>query len=414
MAQQQKQPTAQELAALQQQKNQMFMALSYEQPVKMNNESGTTAFAQGRNLVFSSPVITGSYATGIVIKHTLKVNWTPGTTGTIAVNAGYPYNLVNNATVAFGNRQISVKPYIFGKVNPLIEGYARTYSDGVSGNKEQAIEDLLRKVPTTFSSGDNDVVFSTFIPLNSLHPSSINGILPIFSASTRINLTLNLPSAVAGADPIDNVFKVGGDGAVVVSGNVDATLIYRSYESMTTSAQAMQADLTGLPSVQVIQLPSITGLAAKVYNYSAFKNPYRFAKLFHVVIDGKQSDKFAAANNIIGYSMDKAENSNSSFFRYDETTGGNGLSDFYQRHREKFGSDAPQGIIVQDFTTDNIANVSAKLGAAYLNLDGSKGGYTASRFGFKLDTVGDAVSTGIAPRVETFGIILNDEGIKAL
>jgi hypothetical protein len=410
----QAQPSAEQLAQIKQLKNQQFMSLSHEQFTKMNADSGTTAFQGGRNLNFSSPTISGSYATGILIKHNLNVNTVKGT-GTIVPNAGYPYNFVQNLTVSLGNRQISVRPYIFGKVNPMIEGYARTLADDAILEKKSSIDNLLHKVPTDFSTdGDHTVTVSVFVPFNSLHPASVNGCLPIFSSNTRVQAVLNL-STVVGKDPLDNVFATTGNAAVTVTGTVDITMVYRSYESLSTASQALEMDLSGLPTVQVLQLGTVTSMSPNIWLNQSFSNPYRFAKIFHLVVDAKQSDKLAAADNITGFRYTKAENANSILFQYGSEQGANGLADYYYSIREKFGVDLPEGVVLGlDATTANLSNVSSKMGANYFNNDGARGGYSSAQFGFKLASIGDPAVTGIAPRIETYGIILNEEGIKAL
>lgn len=401
----QQQPTQEELRAMQNFQNQRFMALSYSQPIKANNENGDH-YQQGRTIMYAAPTVVGAYAHEIEIRHKLKVNWDGQ--GTVETNAAYPYSLVNNITVNFGNKQISVHPYIPAKVDAYLEGYARVEADKAHNFVHDSISNLLHKFPTTLVAGDNDVVFSTVLPLNSLHPSSVNGLLPIWSPSTKLQVALTLPSAVVGKDPLDNVFNAQG-GQITVEGTIEVVVHYRDYVSMADATQALEPNLNGLPTVQTIQIPSITNLGAGVFNYAAFKNPYKFAKIYHVIIDGKSSKEFADPANITGYSIDKAENSNSSFVRYADEVG---MAAHYREVRGRFGTDLPGGVVVFDATTANIANVSSKMGSAYLNLDGSKGGYTAARFGFKIDEVG--TGTGITPRILSWGIILNDEGIKAL
>lgn len=392
-------PNAQQLAAMQQAQNQQFMALSYEQTIKANAQNGTV-FGEGKTLTFDAPIISSAYATKVTLRHNIQMVIAGGSA---TLNAGAPYNLVNKAVVTFGNKQISVNPYV-AKMFDRMRGYDRTAQGTASANSRNAVIDgLLNSVPTgTLAAGTYNFKFDTDLELNALHPASVNGLIPIFSGGTKLQVALSLPNSVAGKDPLDNVIAAGAGATVTTTGSVEVIITYRDYSSMATT-QPVQPNIAGLPTVQVIEVPSITPLTAGTLQYASFRNPYPFCKLLHICIDGKQSDKFAAADNILSYTLDKAENTSSSFFRFDESNGG--MVDYYKGVRSRFGQDMDAGVLVWDATTQNISNVSSKMGNAYLNL----AEYTAARYGVKVASV-DA--TNITPRVVTFGVILNKEGIR--
>lgn len=393
------QPTAEQLKAMQEMANRQFMALSYEQTILANAQNGNS-YAQARTLNFDAPIIAGAYATKVTLRHKLTVNWNG--TGTVALNAAYPYSFVQEVGVTFGNRQVTVSPYV-AKINDMIEGYARTQGDASKNFVSTAIQNMLHKVPTALANGDNVITFDTDIPLNFLHEQSVNGIIPISSSGTRLQIALQTANAVAGVDPLENVFKTSGGAVVAVTGSVDVVITFRDYNSMTTR-QPLEPNLAGLPTVQVIQLPTVTPLTNNTMQYLSFRNPYPFAKLFHIVIDGKQSDKFAAADNIVGFELAKAENSNSAWMKYDEKT----IASYYKEVRSRFGTDLDEGVMVFDATTANLSNVSSKMGAAYLNLSGD--GFPAARAGFKVAAVDNATITS---RIVSFGVMLNPAGISA-
>jgi hypothetical protein len=393
----QKQPTAEQLAQLQQAKNSQFMSLSYEQVIKANAQNGN-AFAEGGTLSFDAPIISGAYATKVTLRHNLTVNVTMGS-GSASWNAMAPYNFVKNLTVSFGNKQLNVIPYL-AKVFDQMEGYNRTTQDG-SLQAKTTISNMLHSVPSSLVNGANSVKFDTTFDLNALHPASINGLVPIFSSGTRMQISAQMPT-VAGVHPIDNVISLGGGATATVTGTVDVIISYRDYQSQAVT-QPLSPDLTGLPTVQIIELPTISPLTAGVVNHASVRNPYPFAKLIHVVADGSSSSKLCSADNISFYSLDKAENSSSSFFKYDN------MVDYYKQVRERWGTDFDEGVLIGlDATTQNVANVSGKMGNAYLNLTSS--GYPATRFGVNVNSVG-ALYT---PVVRSFGVILNSEGIKTV
>jgi hypothetical protein len=402
--QQSQQENAAQMAALKERLNSEYMRLSYPQFIKFNAENGTD-FGPGKNLTFNAPIINGGNAFGVILKVDLDVTWTPGTTGTVTPCAAYPESLVSKLSVQFGNPQITSHPFIY-RVLDLMEGYGRTTQDDVRGTRNAKIDSMLRQVPQTLVAGVNKVKFEVNIPLNSLHPASTNGAIPIGHSGTRLQVGLQLPSAIVGKDPMLNVFDVTGDGAIEVSGTIRPVLEYRDHNSFTT-VQPLRLDLSNISTVQTIELPSITGLSQGQYNHMAFKNPYLMPKAIHIVIDGNQSDKFSAADNITGFSYDTAENSNSNLFKYDEST--TGIEGWYKKVRSTYGNDLPEGVLAWDTTSENIANVSSKLGSAYLNL--SSNGYSSARMGVKVETVDN---TNISSRIVSYGIIVNDMGIQTV
>lgn len=403
MAQSQ-QPTAQQLQAIQNAKNSAYMQYSYEQPVLANNLNGTQ-FGQGRTINFEAPIISGAWATKVKLIYDLNIHVVEGASATVPTpNAGFPENLINNVEVKFGNKVINANPAIF-KIFDKMEGWNRTTLDDVVGHRDSVIDGMLRQVPTTLVAGDNKLHFTREIMLNMCHESSVNGILPIFANGTRLQVALQLPSAVVGPDPLDNCLNTA-DATVTVTGDVRAQIVYRDFTSFT-SVDSVQPDISGLATPQLIQLPTLSSLQPGVLQTISVRNPYQFSKIVHFIIDGKQSDRYASPDNILNFRYDKAENNSSAFWDY-ETTGG--MESYYRDYvRAKFGQDLDAGVLVFDSSTANVANASSKMGVATLNL--SSNGYPSMRAGFK---VGAVDGSKIAPRVVSYGVILNPDGIKVL
>lgn len=404
--QKQQQMSAEQMAQIKERQNSEFMRLSYLRPIKFNQENGKI-FGQGKNLTFNSPIIAGGVAQNIVLQYKLNVNWKPNTNGTVKLNAAGYEALVNKLEVQYGNKQISVHPMLYTKVFDKMEGYARTTQDDVRGDREAGIDAMLRKYPTELVEGDNEVKFEVDVPLNSLHPQSVNGLIYVSTSGVRLQVGLQLASAVVGKDPLLNVFNVEGDGEIEVSGTIEPILEYRDYNSFSTT-QALELDLSGLSTVQTIELPSIVGLSPNTKQYVSFRNPYNFAKIVHILIDGKQSDKFSEASNITAFSYDKAENSNSNLFDYSNATAG--IEAWYKKVRRMYGTDLPEGILAIDQTSENVKNVSSKMGTSYINLSSS--GFSSARAGFEFADIGH--ETGISSRVISYGVLINPQGIQAL
>jgi hypothetical protein len=398
-----KQPTPQELALMQAEQNKRFMELTYEQWAQALAQNGTV-FGAGQQIQFDAPITQGGYAVRVVLEYDVDVKVTKGT-GTAVPNAAFPYSLVENLSVTFGNKQVNIYPY-FSKVLDQLEGYNRGPQFQSFGQKSSAISSMIDTVPTTFVEGSNKVKFTASLDLNNIHPQSINGILPIFASGTKMQLSAQCASSVTGSDPLLHPIKTTGNAAVEVTGNIRAYVVYRDWQSMTT-LESLQPSLSGLPTVQAIQLPSAINIGAGVYNPIDIKNPYPFVKVLSLVIDGNQSDKFSVATNVTGLRIEKAQNTSSAFKVYSDENGG--MANYYREIRQVYGQDLDEGVLVPlDATTENVSNVSSKGGTAWLNMTGA--GYPAGRLMVRPGTT--ATTNGITPRVVSCGIILNSAGIQ--
>jgi hypothetical protein len=401
MATKQVQDAAQR-AAMQAAQNASFMALSYEQPFAAFAQNGTN-YVPGQALNFDAPVVPGGYLTRIVLTVHLNVNYTPAGSGAYAsLTAAAPWSALSQIQVKFGETQITVHPY-FEYIFSLMRGFNRPDTTRVVGLQTSDIQSMLYKAPT-LNPGDNEWKFDIEIPLNSVHPASVNGILPIGQTGTKVQIQAVPTSQFVGKDPLLNV--VDTNGTITVSGDVKVTCIVRDYHSMAT-VQQVQPDLSGLATVQTIKPQEINPLTAGSYVFRPLTNPYPVVRFAAVVIDGQSSGTFCAASNITGYELDQAENTNSAFFRYDDTTGG--IERYYAEVRRRFGQDMPDGVLVFDAPTQNVANPSSLGGNAFLDL--TSAGYPAARVGVRVSQVGNSSSTGITPRVVMYATILNPAGI---
>jgi hypothetical protein len=401
----QQQVTADQLAMMKAHTNSEFMKYSRPSEIRMNSENGKS-FVEGRTLSWSSPIIAGAYATEILLEVRVKIDYTAGTLGTVGFTPSYPFSLMKKYDLTFGNKLQSSVPFVH-KIRDLMDSSGQNLKDQASGYVNAQIEQMIRKVPNTLVEGENEIVFQVNIPLNLEHPMSVNSIVPVFGSGTRLQLGVQLPQVV-GKDPLENVVYTSDDfnGTITTTGEINASMVYRDYHSMTTT-QAVQPDISGIHTVQLVELPSITGLTPNVFNTASIRNPYSFTSLFSIVIDGKQSDKFSNVDNITGYGLDKQENNTDFFFRYGEDLG---MDTYYRKFRANYKNDLDSGCFGWQASTENQADPANKMGSAYLNLSGS--GYTASRLNFKVASVGD--NTGIASRVLTWGILINEQPIQSV
>lgn len=390
----------------QQQANRDFMELGIEIPIYANAQNGTNYVVGGNPMNFDVPIIPGAYVHKLTIRHNLDVNYTPaGTSPEANLTAAGETAAFSNVEVRFGNKQAEIHPYIARQLAKMAGSLAAP--TGMEfGTQNADIQSQLYTSPT-LASGANTWQYDVDIPLNLLHPMSVNGILPISGSGTRVQISLTPTAAFAvdGADPLQNCIDTNG--TVAVSGTVQVIAWYRDWQSFATRNQ-LAPSLAGMSTVQVIKPQSIQPLTSGTMNFKRLTNPYPFVKFVSLVIDGLQSSKFSSASNIQAFEIDKAENTSSVFVKYDNTNGG--MANYYKQIRQRYKQDFDEGVLCFDASTTNVANPSNLNGRAFLNL--TPKGYPAARLGYTVGQVGTG-SNG-TPRVETWAVIINPMGIQAV
>jgi hypothetical protein len=400
------QQAALQAAQQQQALNQQFMKYSYRQWAPFNQQNGNAYGAAPLN--FIAPTTPGAYAEKIRIFYNLNVNYTANGVSPYAnLTKGGIYNLLQEIGITFGNKQVSLHPY-FGKIFKMLGGKLKTPMGTVLGNSAAGIQAVLYTSPTV-AAGNNAWLGYFDVPLNAIHKDSINGLLPIMGTGTTLQMAIATAfSSFVGKDPLINVLDTNG--TAVVTGTISPIVIYRDFRSMAMPA-ALRADLTGLPTVQIIRLPEINPLTAGSTQFKKIDNPYPMAKIVSVIIDSNSPTTFCAASNITAYELDQAENSNTAFFKYDATTapgGVNPLAAYYANFRDIYEQDLDEGVLAFDALSQNIPSTDLQTGVAYLNLTDK--GFPAARMGFGVANVG--ATAGVTARVVSYAIILNNEGIK--
>ncbi len=286
-----------------------------------------------------------------------------------------------------------------------MRGYNRLLTGETLANQNTSIQNAIFKAPTV-AAGANEWKGTIDVALNGIHPLSPYGLIPMGGSGTRGQVQLVPTVAFTGADPLNSVINLNGNTGTItgLTGTITVTILYRDWQSFSMPDQ-LQLDLTGMPTAQVLKTQEVSPLTAGNYNYLRLTNPYPFVNLTSIVIDGQSSSTFCDSQNITGYRIDAAENTNASLRVYDNTTGG--INNYYKKIRRTYGQDLDNGVLMYDARGENVVDSSLFNGTAYLNL--TNGGYPAARAGFQVNNVSNA--NGITPRVVTFGLIQNPIGI---
>ncbi|WP_067936762.1 hypothetical protein [Alicyclobacillus kakegawensis] len=383
------------------QQNLQFMKYSFRQWMRADAQNGTDFQPGGNTKNFLAPITEGAFAEKIIVRFTGNVNYQPASSDPVATpTAAAPYSLFKNIQITFGNTLIDVHPYIAHLIDRM-RGYLRQYPGQELGYSVSNIQNLIAQ-DLTLNEGDNPLKFDIQIPLNTVHPLSVAGLIPIMGTGTRLQINVTPAPAIVGKDPLDNVIDTNG--TVTVTGTIDVIIVYRDYKSFWTRNYLQpNLDANFVPSIQWIQTQELNPLTAGTPMYQRIENPYEFALILSVVIDGQSSGTFCSADNLQLFEIDRAQNTSSLLRKWDATTGG--MQDYYQYVREQFGQDLPEGVTVFAAPTENTSDPSLLDGVNYLNVTAN--GFPAARLGWQVGAVGSVTT----PRVETYGVILNRAGL---
>ncbi len=375
------------------------------------------SYSVGQVLNFTVPSANNAFTEGIIVRMVLSVTLATGTSAAYAANAAWPLNLIDNILVTYNGTQHRFRPYILKYLSQLM-GYLNSpvpyqVIAGQSVSNTQNYLDTAINFGTTGSAQNLYIEF--YVPFNALHPQDARGLLPTMGGETVPQIAIQCASQLLGVDPILNpVAETGGSGgAVTVTGTVAVYGVYRDGTSyMGPISQAL--DLSGMGTCQyTIDIPLNNLLSGTVYRQKVSI----LDKLYYVlstIVDGNQSNKFAANSNLQVLEADKDSVGSSTFWKYGIGTNLS-VNEYFAQFRAPFGSmpigqDLDEGIIpwvaAPAYMEPDVANLG---GTMYL--DTSLSGWTDFHYGVQVSSVGGV--SGINPRVETHIILINSQGLQS-
>ena len=401
-----------QIAAAVQQLNLQYMRNTTRQYalVPYNGGADTASYSSSNTSVmsFNIPQSASGWAEAIVIDTSLAVDYTPAASSpTIALNAGAPWNIYQQMTISFGSTtlQIDLKPY-FQKMRNYMRRYLGQLNGQTSGNQVTSITNKLYSGITT-NSGTNNWKVRMIIPLNAVHPLSMEGMLPAMGNTGKAVVRLQPAQNFVGVDPVLSVINTNG--TVTATGTTEVKMIFRNGTSMSTTNQLAPVVIgpAGIGTVQYVQLENKNNLVSTQYQMQAISTTLPVYQLVACVIDGNQSSSFSAIDNVVGFELALDQNGQNVIWKYDNsefTT----MDDYYQHIRDFYGQDMDEGtFIVNDAASQYVINPSNQDGSQYLNM--TSNGYTAANVGFKLNSVGGV--SGINPRYELWAVVVNPAGL---
>lgn len=373
----------------------------------------TQAFSNGQQLSYLIPSANNGFLEALRIRCNLTVDPATGTSATYALNAGAPLNVIDSMQIVFNGTQLNMRPFI-RKVLRQLSGYAKSMEPvaPIGGNLEvDAYIDgyITSTYPITVNTA-NVWNFEFRVPLNALHPQDARGLLPIMAPGTDVIVNIVCCTAPMGPDPIlSPVTTTGGTGAAVtITGTIQVIAEYR--DGKTLQGPVLQGiDILDMGTVQYVKDQNLNNMVSGIVNRQKIVQVNYLYYVISLVIDGQQSNKFAATSNIQVIELDMDTTGTNKFWAYG--TGTNiDVREFWVDLATDIGQDIDQGVIPwvrgPIMGTADASNLD---GVHYLNTTPT--GWTDVHYGIQVGAVG-AVS-GINPRVETFVVMINTAGLQA-
>lgn len=389
------------------------MMYSVRRRVPLNNSNGTptlATYAPATTYNFYVPKTAGGVMLKLVFKVNLSLILAAGTSALYALNAGFPYNLINRIQLLVGgNLQVDVKPRVFiedqkyrNKIEPL---WGRTL-----GFSDTYLQPRRTQASFSATAGTNAYVFQIPIVLNFLYPLNPIGALPIDASATDMQVNITTPTALMGADP-DNPFSAAGgtgNGVTVSSGTIGVEAEYINGINVLDTSP-LQLDLTGLPTTQILE-DAINPLA----NQSGVRFPIvtnkmdKRAKWYSYVYDGNQSTQYCLTSNVTYLSLANDQSGTNKFWEYG--TGTNLLiDDFYDTQVYQ--------PLKQDLPNEGCFPWVVGPGSDMVNVDNQRGGMDLNRVAYPASTpVIQLTSVGSSntARVENVVFNINAAGLQAV
>lgn len=366
----------------------------------------TQAFASGSTLIYNLPTVAGAYARELIFTMNLTVNCAAGTGATYGLTAGNIYSLINEIDIEYNGKQARVKPIALKWYNQLRYRGGPTPGQVMSGYTGVSGINTALSSTLTVASGNNTWNLVFRMPLNALHRLSPYGMLPIMGNATRGQVSILLNSAALGPDPMLNaVYSTGGSGnAVTVTGTIKVECIYNDGSNFG-SPNPMTLDING-PTCQYIIDTTLQNFTAGTVQRQHINSLLQHYYVLGNVIDGNQSNLFAAYSNIAILEFDKDSVGQNQFYQYGENNVS--INDYWDMLRQTFGQDFDQGfipwVVAESFNQENPDN---RMGTMALNM--TPGGWSDATLGYQVNTV-NGLGT-VTPRVEHYLISLNPQGL---
>lgn len=405
---------AQQIAA-----NRAFMRGSLERTAycPVTGGSGTSAtYSPGQVLFFDLPVVGSAFAKALLITYSIQVTPTAGFT--YNANAAAPWNVFSEIKLDYGNTQIRTHPY-FLKVLDQIQGtQAGAQNRVVAGTNDANIAAaIVDQMPLTAGS-QTTWQGKMLLRLNPLGTDSVPGVLPIMGVGNKPQLKLTCAPAFVGNDPLLNPVSASSTGAITIgTATVNVDVIYLDGANMA-SPNPLTLNLAGEPTLQYIWDAPLTPFSSGSIQRQRFITLLEHWVVCSIIIDGNSSKQFMSATsgtnpytNLVGFEL-SPDGVGQNLFKNWNISNNVSINDYYDREiRRVYKQDLDPGVLMWvDAASRGITTPDNRNGHQVLNMS-PNGGYTAATHAYQVNNVTTATS-GLTPRVETFLLSMNYDGLR--
>lgn len=378
----------------------------------------TQAFTNGANLSFSVPTANNGFLEGFYVNISLWFDFATGTSAVYGATASRELAFIQEIDVLYNGTQGRFEPYILKPLRQMSQWLGLGWPGSVLvGRHNTETDSYLTQGSLPLSGTSQNVILQFYVPLNALHPLDVRGLLPIDGASTTAQINVRCASQFLGNDPIQNIwYAVSGSGHAVTfsAGKQQTVQVIAAYRDGTTmsSTSLMPINLQGVGTVQYQQDVNLTGLTAgQTYRQKITLLEQHYYVLC-CVVDGQQANAYANESNINYLELATDSTGSSTFWKVG--TGTNlSIQEYFNDLRDLFGQDLDEGIVPLVYAPQyGEADPANANGAAVLNCDPSRGGWSDVHYGIQLNSLASTLS-GVTPRVETHLIYVNNAGLIA-
>jgi hypothetical protein len=400
--------------------NHDFMQQSIEKLAYCPVTGGSGQFAtftQNQTLFFDLPTLGSAYIKAFLI--TYSIVFTPANSGTAsyAINAAFPWNILSQIKLDYGNTQINAHPY-FLKCLDILHGYTRGPQQTVlCGNNDQTIATQLASQPPALTPGTQYTITGKFLlRLNAIGEDTVPGILPANTVGNTPQLKLTC-ATLMGNDPLTNpIAGTNGNGtaAITVSNTsqISVEAVYLDGSSMKTNIPYLM-NLDVEPTLQYYWEPPLTPFnAGTTWQRKQISTLLEHWYMISIIIDGQQSNTFLSSwNNLTAFAIGP-DAGGQNFFRGYNAGNNIPIWDYFDREwRLPHGQDLDLGVLAWvDAPSKGVTNPENRHGSQVLNMDPSNGGFVSTNHYYQVGAVSTA--NNIVPRVETFLVSMNKQGLK--
>lgn len=409
------QATAAQAAAKIEAANRQFMQQSLEKVAycPVTGGSGTTAtYSSGTTLYFDFPQLGGAYIKALLISYALTVTPTSGGTNAYALNAAAQYAMFSEIKVDYGNTQVRTHPYFLKIIDQLRYMSSGAQNQVTSGQNDSLLTAQIASTTPLAVGSANSWKGKILLPLNALGDDSVQGLLPAMSVGNTPQLKLTCAPNFMGLDPLMNVVAGTGNGTptVAVTGSINVDAVYLDGSTMRTNVP-LSLSLDTEPTLQYYWESALTPFSqGTTWQRKQITTRLEHWLMASILIDGQQSATFLSNYaNLAAFEIGPDQSGQNVFKGWNS---GNNVSiyDYFDREiRRRHGQDLDLGVILWvDATSRGVTNPDNKHGSQVLNMT-PNGGFVATNHAYQVNTVS---STNFTPRVETFLLSMNYDGLN--